>query len=783
MNVGAVPSIFFGYPGRPVQRVATLTEAMSKLRAANAAVPKSWQELRTGGRYLIDSIFEAIQECDVSAFDLSTINLNVLFELGYAIGGNRRIWLLRDKTLDSREWNTIQFLTTVAYSPYVSSDDILAQFYRQQPHLVQRTVYESSIANALTESSQASIFYLKALYDTDPELRISKRINEEARTGLKVVVADPREAALETLSWYAQQINGAGIVITHITEAEREGSGLHNARCAFVAGLAEGMGKPLLVLASDDYWSPVDYRDIVERYTSATNAYRAIDAWLDRHVPALRRHQPGAPTKQRSLTGDLRKLTIGDPVAENEADSLGGYFVQTASYGRLLTTDLSVFVGSKGTGKTANMMEAAAELIGDRRNLVVVIKPSAYELQAVVKLIAAFKEIDEQGYLIESLWKFLVYTEIAQAVFRAMQEEPAWSERWNSAEFEEFVRENEVLILEDFSVRLDAAVANALKVSVHKDTAASRAAIAERLHLAFIGQLVIKLRELISERHRLSIFVDNLDKAWTRANGLDELSEFVLGLLSVMERIQKELSRTSNQKDAVRVTLGVFLRADIFEAVRSQAREPDKLPITRLSWDDPALLLRVVEERYEAAVEDVSGSDFWSRVSCPTVDGLPVREYVALHTFHRPRDLIYLCRAALATAVNRSHTRIEPEDWLDAGRQYSQFAVEAMRVEVGYSHEIDECLYQLYGGRSHLTLSDLEKVTTKAKIPADKRGELIRQLVLMSCLGADVGQGIQYVRDGFDNSMFMRRVADLVRDAGTIAFELHPALRPYLEVA
>jgi hypothetical protein len=461
---------------------------------------------------LIDSILEAIRDCDVSAFDLTAINLNVLFELGYAIGANRRIWLIRDTTVETRDWNAVQFLTTVAYSPYVNSDDLVAEFYKQQPHLVAHTVYESSIANAIVDGPTASIFYMKALYDTDAELRISKRIREEGRTGLKVVVADPQEAALETLSWYAQQISKAGIVVVHITEDDREGSHLHNARCAFIAGLAEGLGRPLLMLASGDYWSPLDYRDILERYTSATNAQRVIDDWLGQHVSSLRRQESSVQERQRSLAGDLRKLVLGDPVAENEADSLGGYFVQTASYRDLLASQLSVFVGSKGTGKTANMIEAAAELAGDRRNLVVVIKPSAYELQGVVKLIAAFKTLGEQGYLIETLWKLLVYTEIAQAAYLYMQDKPAWSESARNPKFEEFVRNNEALILEDFSVRLDSAVTSAMKATApQKDVATSRAFIAEQLHSTFIGVLVKQLRQILSRRERLAIFVDNLD--------------------------------------------------------------------------------------------------------------------------------------------------------------------------------------------------------------------------------------------------------------------------------
>ncbi|HEX6488999.1 MAG TPA: hypothetical protein VF137_09060 [Candidatus Dormibacteraeota bacterium] len=627
---------------------------MKLLREAGLAEPLPWEELQTAGRYLIDPILSAIAGADVAAFEVTSLNLNVLFELGYAIGSNRRLWLLRDPTYGQRDWDAISFLTTIGYSPYINSDDLVSEFGKQEPHLGAKTVYEGSVENALVDDPSAAVFYLKALYETDAERRIFRRVRDESRGRARIITADPQEAAVQTLSWYAEQINAASTVIVHITEAGREGADIHNARCAFVAGLAEGLAKPLLMLAPADYWSPIDYRDIVERYHSATDAYESVDEWLSSHSALLRKVHDHAAAKARALAGELRRLGLGDYVAENEADALSEYFIETASYRELLGSQLGVFVGRKGTGKTANMLLAANELAADRRNLIVVVKPSAYELQSVTNLVARFREIGEHGYLIESLWKFLIYTEIAQVLYRRMQRHPEWSEAKRSRGFESFVREHEEVILEDFAVRLESAVERIQHVTTTKQTVAqSRAAISQELHSQILGQLVQQLRSVISRSRRLGIFVDNLDKAWDRAADLSELGEFTLGLLSAIGRIQVELARPALGREAAEVTLAVFLRADIWEQVKAVAREPDKLPVSRLAWDDPALLGRVIEERYEAATGAKDGTDFWRRTSCATVQGIPTRDFALAQILHRPRDLIYLCRAALATAVNR----------------------------------------------------------------------------------------------------------------------------------
>jgi hypothetical protein len=42
------------------------------------AESQSWEQLAVGGRIIIDAIFHAIDKSDLAAFDISTLNENVL---------------------------------------------------------------------------------------------------------------------------------------------------------------------------------------------------------------------------------------------------------------------------------------------------------------------------------------------------------------------------------------------------------------------------------------------------------------------------------------------------------------------------------------------------------------------------------------------------------------------------------------------------------------------------------------------------------------------------------
>src|SRR5258708_8305057 len=90
------PTVFFGYPSQPPMRAETIREASRTLDSQGQIAAVRWEDLQIAGRYVIDQIQAAIKAGDVAAFDLTQLNHNVMFELGYAIGTDRRIWLLRD---------------------------------------------------------------------------------------------------------------------------------------------------------------------------------------------------------------------------------------------------------------------------------------------------------------------------------------------------------------------------------------------------------------------------------------------------------------------------------------------------------------------------------------------------------------------------------------------------------------------------------------------------------------------------------------------------------------
>jgi hypothetical protein len=396
--------VFFGYASKPELSRETLYSASEEIASTGLVEILSWESLKVGGRVVITAILDAIDDSELAVFDVSTLNENVLFEVGYAIGRAKGIWLLLDTTDKEAKWlwKKFRLLSSVGYVSWVNSEDIKIAFLRDQPHQSESTIFDDLIEPNLTPAIGASIFYFPSFHDIDASKELGRRLDAEARRGVRLLSADPTESAISPLAWYAEKVNGTSGTVVHFEASRRDLAPLHNARAALVAGMARGMEKPVLMLAEEDYSAPFDYQDMLKPYSTARECRRYADEWL-RELDLT--PDPSFRVQRLQQVTELRGLRFGEHVAENEAGGLSEYFVETAAFDQVMASRNTLFIGRKGAGKTANMFQAAARLQEDARNLVAVIKPATYEFESLLSFLTELPR-DLQGYSIEALWKF-----------------------------------------------------------------------------------------------------------------------------------------------------------------------------------------------------------------------------------------------------------------------------------------------------------------------------------------------------------------------------------------
>src|SRR5882724_6325857 len=91
-----VSRVFVGYASEPSSLADTLRSASNRIGELPDVDLQTWEELRIGGQLLLSTIETAIRRAQLTVFDLTQLNENVLFELGLALGANKAIWPLRD---------------------------------------------------------------------------------------------------------------------------------------------------------------------------------------------------------------------------------------------------------------------------------------------------------------------------------------------------------------------------------------------------------------------------------------------------------------------------------------------------------------------------------------------------------------------------------------------------------------------------------------------------------------------------------------------------------------
>jgi hypothetical protein len=545
----------------------------------------------------------------------------------------------------------------------------------------------------------------------------------------------------------------------------------------------------LLMLAHSPYQSPIDYRDLMRTHKDAKQAESFYQAFLGQLLEEDK-HKTQRKTvhiKAVAAHGGLLELNIGDPIAEYEPEELPEYFIPTSAYAEAINGQHSIFVGRKGAGKTATLLKVSDTLQADPRNHICVIKPVDYELEGLLALLQKQMSISEKGFLVESFWKTLIYTELAKSVYEKLSDKPEFLGRSEAeSNLIKFVDDNEEVILPEFSMRLETLVEKFSNLTDKGNAAGDlKTRISEAAHKHIISRLRELLLGALEKIQTVAVLVDNLDKNWTPRTNIQLVSELLFGLLSVSLRIADDFKKSSLGKRRLDVMMTIFIRSDIYAAIVSFAREPDKLPVRKIEWNDPELLIRVIEKRIMVSDPTVLDSqDIWSRYFDEKVEGIQTREFLIASVFPRPRDLIYLVRASLQNAVNRGHSYIKENDVLSGLSQYSSFAFDSLMAEGAPQFRmLPDFMVQLFGGPSILTEDDVRTALEDGGLGITHSSFLIGLLQELTFLSYETAPNkFVFGYDGNEKAKLASLATKTAKQVGGRRYQVHPAFHRYLEL-
>ena len=779
-----MPTGFYAYASESKHLSDTIEAAIASINDRSPTKIESWSSMKIGGKIVIREILNRIKESDLFLCDVTGLNPNVLFELGYAIGLRKRVWVTLDTTRPRNAdlVKALDILSGIGYRSHTNHQNIADQFLSDfayidlSAHVL--ADHDSWIDGIKTSPAATDVFYIPSSVESTAVKRLMNFFSSvKQKNRRRIVVRDKLEDSYDPLRGYLRNMLEAHAVIAHLDDAESADAPINNARCSLLAGMALGFDRQVLMIAPAPFDPPFDYRDLLVVYRESGHCEESVKGWLT-DIFMTRIEERSAPADSE-LT--LLAFHIGETTAENEELALGKYFVHTASYAAGVRSRVGVFVGRKGTGKTANLYQLREHFAQEKRNIVITLKPVSFRIAAFARLIEEyFAQPDLASDFIERTWRAIVYAEIAAPLCSMIKEDTRYREPTKEeAAVTAHVARHRDFVEADFAGRIEI-IRDLVTDVVNNDKKPKVAlhAIAE----AFTRPLVHAYSSLFRRYQQIVILVDNLDKAWSiSAEDRSVQTQLISGILDFQNTIVRELSLSDGD-----VRILVFLREDIFTRVMEDAYEPDKvrLELNHITWPDPGKLVEVLERRFLACSPDLRAGEMWVELFCHKISDVDTKEYLLERVMPRPRDLIYVVRTAIDNCVGRSHSRIEADDLKDALREYHHFLLDNMFTEYGtYLATLRDLIQAFSGSKVRHNRLQIWRVM-RHELGSYGFAQAVEFLFRFSFLGIERQGRVEfaYTNDDVDRLVPVVRRGLRWLDFGRTRFVVHPAFHAGLEL-
>ena len=361
----SIHKIFFPYSSYLTQIGDTIEEAAKSLNSVSSKFKvTTWKQLDIPGRFIVEKIFEKIEASDIIVADLTHLNFNVVFEIGYSIGSSKRVFIIINDAFSppKKEISQLGLFDTLGNHPYSNSSDLI-KIVDEIVDIEPLTFPDTPI------NIKAPVYILNTLYKTDASVRILSKIK---KAKLKFRSFDPKEQSRLSMLEAYRDVKQSFAVIINLLSSRATDQEFNNLRGAFLAGLSYSLEKETLILQEGDEPVPLDYRDFVSVYKHPND----VDKYINDLVPKVMGHfQSYEPYKSPAIEGFLANCELGAPAAENEMSRLGNYYFETDEYKYTLEGSVRIAVGRKGSGKTALFFQVRDSLRTSQTNIILDLKP------------------------------------------------------------------------------------------------------------------------------------------------------------------------------------------------------------------------------------------------------------------------------------------------------------------------------------------------------------------------------------------------------------------------
>lgn len=724
-----------------------------------------WSGLDTSGHPISRSVEGWIEDATSVVADISTVNANVTYEIGYAIGLKKPVRLIRSTHIDFNPIKAIGLLDTLGHDEY-DFQSALQRILKKEP--------ETSHWPDTKKNKDQPIFILQPPTASTWSLRATSAVKKIAR--MKFRSFNPTEISRLTASEAYEKATSSFGVITFWDEREGEEAARNNQRAAFIYGLARGRNIPALLFANERSSLPLDLQDQADRWGRLLDIDKRVGEFRLRVADEQNEFVQVRPFQSNIL----EQLNCGDPVAENEASSLSEMFLETDAYRRTLDGEANVLVGRKGSGKTAVFLQVRDRSRFYKENIVIDLIPEGHQLIKMKEFI-----LDQLGFgarkeVISAFWEYVLWLEIAYKLLEK-DERRAYNDPKRLAKYqklEALFRERVDTGLGDFSERLKRLsdnVVSRFREANLDDEEMKQPSSSKILEIVY-SEDVHRLREVVLEYLQTKGFVsflfDNLDRFWTPGGFDQDDALIVVGLTESMQEVSKRF-----RKRGLDFRWAIFIRSDVYEFLVRGMADYGKLAVQSLEWGDrPQLEALFVRRLSSSLPPGLHGewAEVWPRASVETVDGRPVLDFLLDGSLMRPRYLIRLFETARRRAITFDQTMIREEDYVAALNELGWQVLEDLDREISdLVPNSTDFLFEILHTSGDLSVAKF-KYLAQARVNTDEMvSRLLNVMIWNGSMGVSDGAVTRYI---FDSGYKRQFLATLISRNEDTQLRLHPTL-------
>ena len=772
---------FFAYPsGSHWQDFSSQLRDELASRGING---RRWEDV-VQGELIFCKVCKGIHSHDMLVAEVTEANANVLLETGYAMAVGRLPILLIDQ--NRKRWDR-RLLSTLESCYYTNREEIydhISKVQAEYKNVSQRPSHRLPMLESTglfdREETPGTVYHLKPKIITDQ----IKRIDRVLKTSVfKPTSMDPNDSVYDEFLPQVRKIHEAQLIVASFVSTDHTNAEELNANVALLVGFALGLGKHILVLQQNPAPPILDLGTVLRPFDTESEARKIAESWLDernREIVSKRsgiRQIVAKQTKARALRG----MYLGHPDALQDYN-LMEYFVPTKEYDDAITARRSIFIGRRGSGKSANFRAVTTELQENLNTILVTIAPDDFELDRMGGFLDDEYAIAHPDLVYQTAWNYVFLTEIIRVLGEStlrLYSSPSDPTRTSLFDFYQTERENLHL---DFGSRLIRKLRDLSSIRADMSADEKRQQIeATVLQLRHhkVGQLLRDFAK--AEKISYFIAVDDLDKHWRPES--HESIGLLLGLLAEVDKLQRYFL------DSLKIVL--FLREDMYEVLLQHDEELPKRNLLRMQWTI-SNLKHLVAERIAvgAGTGNEDDEDTWLSLFCPHVQNQVTHEYIISRVLPRPRDVLDFCQKAIDQAQRNGHEIVTTEDVLDAEADFSESLFRSIGLEYKTVYpKIDDVLLEFVEARHIMAWQEYEKLgevilTKHRNVIKTWYGAVNPDTLYLSSVLFRIGF-IGLVQAGRQLSLFadgrsFRETWSLVRPTPQV--EIHPAFHRVLEI-